>query len=175
MVQIRPYSYCLSKSDSAQPTEHATLTTLLHMNHFTLVTTFARQTGRRSVQWFHVTTLVERDDYMDMAKPKHESNWGERLRAVLKEKKVSLRRAAKIADVSPSVLDSWTSGSTPKDLYAVKRLADNLGVSFSWLVIGEREENQSMATVAEIFDETPYFDGYARIRIDRLIPKKGRK
>lgn len=106
-----------------------------------------------------------------MAKPKRESNWGTRLRAILKERGMSVRKAARVAGVSPSVLDSWTSGATPKDLMAVKRLADDLGVSFSWLVIGEREDIRAPLSVSELFEETPYFDGYARIRIDRLIPK----
>jgi transcriptional regulator with XRE-family HTH domain len=101
------------------------------------------------------------DDCIDMAKPNRESNWGVRLKAVLKEKGYSLRKAAKVAGVSPSVLDSWTSGSTPKDLQAVKMLADELSVSISWLLLGEHEARESMATVAEIFDESPYFDGYA--------------
>lgn len=112
-------------------------------------------------------------DITEMAKTKRESNWGTRLRAVLKERGMSVRKAARVAGVSPSVLDSWTSSATPKDLFAVKRLADELGVSFSWLLIGERESAQVPVSVSELFDEVPYFDGYARIRIDRLTPRKG--
>lgn len=103
---------------------------------------------------------------------KKTDHWGNRLKAVLKEKGISARKASTLAGVSHSVLDSWTSGATPKDLHAVKKLADSLQISFSWLLIGEHESGNHKPTMAEFFSETPYFDGYAHIRIDRLIPKR---
>lgn len=123
--------------------------------------------------YFHYMGLAMSNESI-MANQKKTSHWGERLRATLKEREMSIRKAARVAEVSPSVLDSWTSGASPKDLHAVKRLADELGVSFSWLLLGERENRQLPITVSELFDEQPFFDGYARIRLDRLIPKGGK-
>lgn len=94
---------------------------------------------------------------------------------VLGEKAMSLREVSRICDVSPSVVSGWINkGNSPTDLISVKKLSDELGVSFSWLVTGAYEKGGNQPSLAEIFDETPYFDGYARIRIDRLVHKKGK-
>src|SRR5206468_9658785 len=97
---------------------------------------------------------------------------GQRLRAVLKEKNITLRKAAVLAGVSASVIDSWTGGASPTDLLAVRRLCDALDVSFAWLLTGTPDKGTHEPTLAQFFDEVPYFDGLARIRIDRLIPRK---
>ena len=94
---------------------------------------------------------------------------------VLDEKSVSLREVSRICDVSPSVVSGWINkGNSPTNLMGIKKLSDQLEVSFSWLVTGTYESGVNQPSIAEIFNETPYFDGYARIRIDRLIPKKGK-
>lgn len=98
--------------------------------------------------------------------------WGIRLKAILKEKKLTFRKAAAIAGVSASVIDSWTNGATPSDLHAVKRLSDHLQVDFTWLLLGEHDKTTHIPPVTELYDEQIFFDGLARIRIDRLIPKK---
>jgi transcriptional regulator with XRE-family HTH domain len=105
-------------------------------------------------------------------KTKGNNNWGERLKTLIKEKGLTLRKASTIAGVSPSVIDSWINGASPTDLIAVKKLADHLDISFTWLLTGENEKGNHEPTVTEIFEETPYFDGLARIRIDRLMPRK---
>lgn len=94
---------------------------------------------------------------------------------VLDEKSMSLREVSRICNVSPSVVSGWINrGNSPTDLISIKKLSDELQVSFSWLVTGSYEKGTSQPSIAEIFDETPYFDGYARIRIDRLVHKKGK-
>lgn len=100
-----------------------------------------------------------------------ENHWGLRLSSVLMEKKVSKRQAAKAAGVAASVIDSWVGGATPGDLKAIKRLCDSLAVSFVWLLTGD-DDSRARPTMVEMFDTVPYFDGYARIKIDRLIPRK---
>lgn len=72
------------------------------------------------------------------------------------------------------MIDSWVRGATPNDLKAVKKLSDYVDCSFSWLLTGEAETGVG-GTVSEIFQAVPYFDGYARIRIDRLVPRKQSK
>lgn len=104
---------------------------------------------------------------------KHGNDWGTRLRRVLKEQNISLRKAARIAGVSASVIDSWSAGSTPGNLLAVKRLTDELKISFCWLLTGDAENTSQSLPMSQLFDEQPYFEGYARIRIEKLTPKKG--
>ncbi|WP_041577215.1 helix-turn-helix domain-containing protein [Bdellovibrio bacteriovorus] len=101
----------------------------------------------------------------------NDEHWGNRLQSVLDEKGISRRQIAKAIGVAPSVIDSWVRGAAPNDLKAVKRLADNVDCSFSWLLTGEEEAGNGR-TVSELFQSVPYFDGYARIRIDRLVPRK---
>lgn len=100
---------------------------------------------------------------------------GARLKSILAEHKLSQRRAASLAQVSASVMDSWVHGAVPSDLQAVKRLCDTLGVDFTWLLTGEHSRTQNIPTLSEIFEEVGYFDGLCRIRIDRLVPRKGSK
>lgn len=100
--------------------------------------------------------------------------WGKRLGAILKEKNISQKVAAKIAGVQPSVLSGWLAGQSPQDFMAVKKLVDSLQISFTWLMTGAADKNEKMASISEIFEEQQYFDGYARIRIDRLV-KRGDK
>lgn len=107
------------------------------------------------------------------AKKVGSNRWEERLRAVLREKGISFRKAADLARVAPSVVNDWSSGTSPQDLQAVKRLCDKLNISFTWLLTGEHEKPGNIPTLAELYQEEPYFDGLARIRIDRLIPRKG--
>jgi len=107
-----------------------------------------------------------------MSTPEH---WGQRLSKVLKEKNITQKKAASVAGVRPSVLSGWLSGASPTDHLAVKKLSDFLSLGFTWLLTGDAEKGVSTPTVTELFEEKSYFDGYARIRIDHLIPRKSRK
>ncbi len=109
-------------------------------------------------------------------KPKNgEEHWGQRLMGALREKKLSLRKAAAIAGVPASTADSWSAGRSPSDLKAVKRLCDHLAISFTWLLTGE-DDIRAEFELDHIF-ETPstIFDGYLKIKIERLMPKAKRK
>lgn len=99
------------------------------------------------------------------------NDWGDRLSKVLDEHELSIRQAAKLAGVSsPSVLDNWLKSSSPQDLVAVARLCDKLEVDFRWLLTGSYSKDERRPRVAEMFREVPFFEGLAKIRIDRLIP-----
>lgn len=114
-------------------------------------------------------------DMKSKSSPKQSNKWNTRLRSVLREKNITLRKAAQLAGVANSVVDSWSSGASPADLQAVKRLCDALDLSFTWLLTGEHEKTERKPTLAELYQEIPYFDGLARIRIDRLVPNKAAK
>ena len=111
-------------------------------------------------------------------KPKNtNSPFAKLLVTLMEEKQLGVREAARKAGVSPSTIVSWRSGSHPEDYLAVKRLARALGVTLSFLLTGEEEGSRDVApSIAEVFsDGGMVFDGYARIRIERLIPKAGAK
>lgn len=110
-------------------------------------------------------------------KPKHnsEEHWGKRLASVLKEQDLSNRAVAEKANIPSTVLSSWVRhGASPADLLMVKRLADVLKIDFCWLLTGERMK-ETPVHASELFKEVPYFDGLARIRIDRLIPRNSKE
>lgn len=90
------------------------------------------------------------------------------------ERKMTLRQAAKIAGVSASTIDDWRSGTTPADYIGVRNLANELGISFEFLLTGQKPiANHQIMSIAEAFqDGGALFDGYAKITIQRLIPRK---
>jgi transcriptional regulator with XRE-family HTH domain len=91
------------------------------------------------------------------------------------EKSITVRRAAELAGVSSSTVDDWRAGALPEDYSAVKRLARGLGVSFSFLLTGEDDSrsDSTMPSITEVFEDGgALFDGFAKITIQRLIPRK---
>lgn len=100
------------------------------------------------------------------------------LRALMTEKEVSVREAAELAGVGISTVDNWRSGALPEDYSAVKRLAKSLGVSMEFLLTGEEDkfDGNHLPSVTAVFqDGGALFDGYAKITIQRLIPRKQEK
>lgn len=101
--------------------------------------------------------------------------FGKILRSLMAEKNITIRQAAEIAGVGSSTIDDWRGGALPEDYSAVKRLAGALGVSFAFLLTGEEDKRSGSAlpSVAEVFDDGgQLFDGYAKITIQRLLPRK---
>jgi transcriptional regulator with XRE-family HTH domain len=110
------------------------------------------------------------------SKQETSDHWGHRLASVLQEKSLSNRAAAKLIGIAPSLIDAWIkTGASPADLKTVKKLADSIGADFTWLLTGEYGKSQKRPSITELFQETPYFDGVARIRIDRLIPRNSKE
>jgi len=85
----------------------------------------------------------------------------------MKEKDFRIQDIASIAGVGKSVVHSWMTGTTPRDLRAVKRLADALDIQFLELLLNEREPQSVQPGDAE-FDEVPLFEGICRVRIERV-------
>lgn len=94
------------------------------------------------------------------------------LREVMKARHLTLKEVADLAGVSISVVDSWLSGSVPHDLMAISNLASKLGIPFKKLLLGQSETVDAPTAVSDLFDEQDFFDGLARIKIQRLMPKK---
>ena len=90
------------------------------------------------------------------------------------ERGLSIGAIAEMAGVSRSVVQSWTSKANPHDLQAVARLAQALGVGFKELLLGEIEERDvDSISSKDLFDEQEFFDGICRIKVQRLVPRKG--
>ena len=97
------------------------------------------------------------------------------LRALMAEKHLTVREAARIAGVGPSTVDDWRAGAVPEDYFAVKRLAQHLGVTLTFILTGEEDDRdrEKIPAVAEVFSDGGHiFDGFAKITIQRLLPKK---
>lgn len=120
----------------------------------------------------------------DMAKrksrrrPRDTAPFGRLLASLMNEKNIGVREAARIAEVGPSTIVSWRGGALPEDYRAVKKLAAALGTTLGFLLTGEDDSRPSASPVlvAEVFnDGGTLFDGYAKITIQRLVPRHAEK
>lgn len=93
-----------------------------------------------------------------------------RLKKLLKERKLTLKEVSALTKIPKSTLHDWTIATVPTDFLAAKRLARELGVSFSYLMTGESDfvgEN-----ICELYErDQVLIDGIAEIKIIRLIAK----
>lgn len=94
------------------------------------------------------------------------------LSSVMKERSLTLRNVAAMADVSISVVQNWVSGANPHDLRSIARLAKALGMSFESLLLGTNDEVGQIRSLSEIFDEVQVFDGYCRVNIKKLVARR---
>ena len=98
--------------------------------------------------------------------------------SLMEENQMTVREAARTANVSPSTITAWRSGGRPEDFLAVKKLAKALGVSMSFLLTGEEDRGPSFAgePVSAAFEKGPViFDGYAEVTIRKLLPRGPKK
>lgn len=96
--------------------------------------------------------------------------FGRILSGLMKQRDLRIADVAEMARVSKSVVHGWMTGTSPRDLTAVKRLSDALGISFSELLLGEKDKSMQIVSFIET-DSVPFFDGYCRLRIEKVIPK----
>ena len=94
------------------------------------------------------------------------------LSALMRERRLTVKEVAALAGVSSSVVQNWLEGKNPHDLHAVSQLADKLGVPFKKLLLNEVERVDLPTTVGELFDEQDWFNGFVRLDVKRLVPKK---
>jgi len=107
-------------------------------------------------------------------KKREERPFGRLLTSLMKESKMTVKEASKVAGVSQSTISDWRAGATPEDYFSVQKLANELGVSLSFILTGKDDvvENET-PSISEVFEEGDYlFNGYAEIVIKRLIPRK---
>jgi len=107
-------------------------------------------------------------------KKREERPFGRLLTSLMKESKMTVKEASKVAGVSQSTISDWRAGATLEDYFSVQKLANELGVSLSFILTGKDDvvENET-PSISEVFEEGDYlFNGYAEIVIKRLIPRK---
>lgn len=93
----------------------------------------------------------------------------------MEERGLSIGAIAEMAGVSRSVVQSWTYKANPHDLQAVAKLAKALNMGFKDLLLGESDSpGIDGIAVKDLFDEQEFFEGICRIKIERLVPKKGK-
>jgi transcriptional regulator with XRE-family HTH domain len=111
-----------------------------------------------------------------MARRKDNAPFSKILRALMAEKGMKIREAARIAGVSPSTISAWCSGASPESFVGAKALAKALGVSLSFLLTGEEDNNRpstSAPSITEVFTEgAELFNGYARVVMIQMVPRK---
>ena len=96
------------------------------------------------------------------------------LRRLMEERSIGVSELAKRCGCAASSISNYRQGVAPTDFKLIRRLANELGTTLSFLLTGEDDSRPagSELSVAEVFtDGGPLFDGYARISIQRLIPK----
>lgn len=93
------------------------------------------------------------------------------LKRVLKEKGLSLKALAHSINVKPSTLSGWLQGSSPRDLVEVHRCSEFLGISMEKLLF----DTEPRAASLEDFLTENIFDGFLKVKIERVIQKKGNK
>jgi transcriptional regulator with XRE-family HTH domain len=96
------------------------------------------------------------------------------LTSFMDEKGVGVREAARIAGVGASTVVSWRSGALPQEYAAVKRLAEHFGTTLGFLLTGEHDSKpaNTQPAITEVFEDAGMiFDGYAKITVQRLLPK----
>lgn len=94
------------------------------------------------------------------------------LASIMTERRLTVKQVAALASVNASVVQNWLSGQNPHNLQAVNQLAEKLGIPFKKLLLGQDEKLDSNTQLSQLYDEQDFFDGLARIKIQRLIPKK---
>lgn len=101
-----------------------------------------------------------------------ESTFGKNLKATMQRRNLTHATVAEMAGVSVSTINDWVSGTIPHDLQRVGMLAQRLGVSFRWILLGADEDYRE-PTLADFFDELPadHLTGLYRIEARRLVPK----
>ncbi len=105
-------------------------------------------------------------------KKKDQGPFSKILCALMIERKMTIAQAAKVAGVSPSSISDWQQGASPESYLAVQKLAEYFGVSLSFILTGKEEKAQTAPTITQVFDEGEFlFDGFAKITIQRIIPK----
>ena len=92
------------------------------------------------------------------------------LKKLLKENKLSVRKAATEIGIPQATLNSIVNGRLPRRLDYVLKIAAYFNLSLDEMLLGKSRQNISV----ENLELSPYFDGLVRIKIEKVIGTKSR-
>lgn len=101
-----------------------------------------------------------------------EETLAHRLQRLLKERNLTARSAARAIDCPQSTLAGWLHGATPTNFKGLKRLAEHLGVSFTYLLTGELDEPVSPVELLE--PDGPPLEGLFDVKLRKVVPRPKR-
>ena len=112
-----------------------------------------------------------------MPRKKRSSNWKNPLTqflADLREKRqMTFREIAAVAGCSVSTVHGWANGAMPcESITHIKALCEHVGIPLSVALTGSKEKAGGSFHPSSFFDQEDLFDGYAQIKLIRLIPKQ---
>lgn len=90
------------------------------------------------------------------------------LTRILKEQNLTLKELAIMTKLKPSTLSGWKNGVSPRSLEEVRLCARALGISMEKLLFDEVSDQVDL----EDLMREHVFDGYLKIKIERVIPNK---
>lgn len=92
------------------------------------------------------------------------------LNKLLKEKDLTTKELGAIAGVAPSVVQGWKDGAMPSEnVSSLKKLCNHFGYSLSYALTGTTDDIQNDDPLKN-YVEDDFFEGYAKIKITKLIP-----
>lgn len=117
---------------------------------------------------------VAENEQKKRRRPKVPSPFTANLNALLKERGLSIRKAAEICGVAPSVVSQWTSGSQPTDTRPLLKLCSHLGADFQNLLTGVPSAGVRMTNLSEMFDieNSHELSGIFLIEVKKLRQKR---
>lgn len=96
------------------------------------------------------------------------------LKKLMSARKLSFQELSNETGVSASTLKGWTlPKANPRNMDQVRRVAQVLGVSFEYLIFGEDSEDLPRS-LEEVLTE-PVYDGWLKVKIERMIPNRPNK
>lgn len=93
------------------------------------------------------------------------------LKTILRQKAKTTGDLAREINVSPKTIQDWLTGRTPRDLDAVRRCAEYLGVSVHFLLYGE---NDGHNLIEQVLEKTELHTGLYEITIKKVSSKTKR-
>lgn len=90
------------------------------------------------------------------------------LKKLLAEKDITASKLSRDLKIPTSSINDWLAGRTPRDLDAVREVANYLKVSTHHLLFGEPEPQ---SIISEILEKTEIHTGLYEISVKRVKPK----
>lgn len=90
-----------------------------------------------------------------------------RLKALLKERNISVTDLAKMTGISRTTIQSWTAGAKPS-VYELDKLCNVFNMTLDELVFNRKPKN----AIDDLFSEALIHTGHYKIQITKLTKKE---